>query len=323
MLQRGSATSSAGGSFSRSPGSFSRGPEPNWRAHLAFRGQPYRLLHHQHGVAGHVRARVLDVAEIPRETLGRFSPTTRTEANLPSVVLGLGKCWKRTSPALHGGARVAWSREPLALEVVKESLVAGMGVQQLEVQACNRKDIAALGSLDIEPLLLGHADVLDVWVELQPSGRVHLLVEYEPRGLAPQQGDVVYTESFARWPRSVVLPHQEPLQVTDTRGPYVMASYDTASGHRGLICLHRNTLYVVERFSWWDNAVKFTAQPVDALLQTDAGQWAARKARPAIASVCVLVGPLQASCKVAATSLSLAAGAIFHGTMAIAKEHFA
>lgn len=136
MLQgRPSNTSSSGGSFIRSPDV--KDGEPHWRANLAFRGQAYRLLDHQHDIAGYIRARVLDITDVPRETLGR-SPGLRSEPHLPSVVVGLGKTWKRTTPALHGGARVAWSREPLVLEVVKESLVAGTGAQQLEVQACNR-----------------------------------------------------------------------------------------------------------------------------------------------------------------------------------------
>jgi hypothetical protein len=59
----------------------------------------------------------------------------------------------------------------------------------------------------------------------QPRGRVHLLVDYQPRGLAPQHGDVVYLESHARWPGAVVLPRGEPLVVADTRCAVVAITY--------------------------------------------------------------------------------------------------
>lgn len=35
--------------------------------------------------------------------------------------------------------------------------------------------------------------------DLQPKGRVHLHVEYEPKGIQPATNDVVFLESFARY----------------------------------------------------------------------------------------------------------------------------
>ena len=56
--------------------------------------------------------------------------------------------------------------------------------------------------------------VIDDWVELSPGGgAVHVVVEYEPHGIEPQVGDIVFFEAFARSQRSLVFPVNEPMIV--------------------------------------------------------------------------------------------------------------
>ncbi len=55
---------------------------------------------------------------------------------------------------------------------------------------------------------------MDEWVELSPGGgALHVVLEYEPVGMEPQVNDVVFLEAFARSPRSLVLPPNEPMVV--------------------------------------------------------------------------------------------------------------
>jgi hypothetical protein len=61
---------------------------------------------------------------------------------------------------------------------------------------------------------------------------------------------------------------------------------------------------------------------IDALLQTDFGAWAMRKARPLLHSVAVLIGPISASCQIAITTAKIAAKTALHGSIAMAKESF-
>jgi hypothetical protein len=119
--------------------------EPAWRHDLAFRGQPYRLLGHQYGVQGHFHVRILNTYDLPSEALGRFSPPRVGNAAggdwLPSIALGMGRDWRRASarPALAGV--INWARDPLTLELLKDSVAAGGGDKgaALEVQVFNRQ----------------------------------------------------------------------------------------------------------------------------------------------------------------------------------------
>lgn len=77
------------------------------------------------------------------------------------------------------------------------------------------KDLGT-GSLDILPLLNGSrgSHVMDEWVDLSPGGgALHVVVEYEPVGMEPEVDDVVCFEAFARSPRSLVFPPNEPMVV--------------------------------------------------------------------------------------------------------------
>jgi hypothetical protein len=56
--------------------------------------------------------------------------------------------------------------------------------------------------------------VIEGWLPLSPEGgSLRVVVEYEPHGLEPREGDVVFFEAFARSHRSLVFPPNEPMVV--------------------------------------------------------------------------------------------------------------
>jgi hypothetical protein len=111
-------------------------PEPVWRPEYSFRNQPYRHLHHQNSISGHLVARVLKAVDIPLDGIGSRSGSSDT-SELPYVNLNVSKCWKSSAPASRSEPCLSWSREVLYLEVIKGTLHAGEPVT-LEVQACRR-----------------------------------------------------------------------------------------------------------------------------------------------------------------------------------------
>ncbi|CAM9679751.1 unnamed protein product [Phaeothamnion confervicola] len=199
-------------------------------------------------------------------------------------------------------------------------------------------NVLGLGCLELTGLLRGDMELLDTWVELEPQGRVHLIVEYEPKGIEPRRHDVVFLESFARWNKSLVLPPREPMiirqaavaaasrcrcgQPLDTRGPWVLAAFDTRSGREGRVRLHRNTVFVVERLNWLDVSVSLLSRPLDFAARTHLGAWLLRRARPVLASVSVLAAPLQASAIILYRTLQVTLRGIWAGTSAVASDSF-
>jgi hypothetical protein len=113
-----------------------------WRPECSFRNQPYRHLHHQNSISGHLVARVLKAVDIPVDGIGSRSGSSDT-SELPYVNLNVSKCWKSSAPASRSEPCLSWSREVLYLEVIKGTLLAGEPVT-LEVQACRRCDAVLL-----------------------------------------------------------------------------------------------------------------------------------------------------------------------------------
>eukprot|EP00903_Cladosiphon_okamuranus_P007042 g6846.t1 len=287
----------------------SHGPDggeevPVWKRQLSFRGQPYRYAHHQNGVMGHLQVRVVAASEISEPDWSRVATNLNINAiagggvgggsALPYVTVSFGKCCERSSPqeALRdslGTLRASWPRERLSVEVMKGEIRAGEN-PSLSVQVYNQDGVVqsvlssavstvmgshgsllGAGQLEVSPLLAGGVHLIDTWVELEPKGRVHLHVEYEPKGIQPATNDVVFLESFARWGDSLVIPPGAPMVVLDRKMPFLLVAFDTFTGREGRLRLHRNCVSVVERLSWLDVALATLARPVDALLRTDTG----------------------------------------------------
>ncbi|CAM9914735.1 unnamed protein product, partial [Hapterophycus canaliculatus] len=196
-------------------------------------------------------------------------------STIPYVTVSLGKVRCRSSaqeaqPDSLGTLRASWPRETLSLEVVKGSIRPGEH-PYLTVQVYNQDNVVqsvlssavstvmrsqgsllGAGELEVSALFAGGAYLIDTWVELEPKGRVHLHVEYEPKGIQPGANDVVFLESFARWGESLVIPLRVPMVVLDRKSPFLLVAFDTFTGREGRLRLHRNCVFVVERLSWVD-----------------------------------------------------------------------
>ncbi|CAM9322002.1 unnamed protein product [Ectocarpus sp. 6 AP-2014] len=326
---------------------------PAWKRQLSFRGQPYRYAHHQNGVMGHFQIRVVAASEISEPDWSRVTSNLNinaiagngsgTGSALPYVAVSLGKYTVRSSareaqPDSLGTLRASWPRGMLLVEVMKGDIRPGE-LPRLAVQVFNQDSIVqsvlssavstvmgsrgsllGAGELDVSSLLSGGAHLIDTWVELEPKGRVHVHVEYEPKGIQPEKNDVVFLESFARWGDSLVIPPGVPMVVLDSKPPFLLVAFDTFTGREGRLRLHRNTVSVVERLSWLDVSLAMLARPVDALLRTDTGSWCVRKSRPLLQPLIVMVTPLQASLLVAFSALKVALKGVLMGTHAVYQE---
>ena len=222
-----------------------------------------------------------------------------------------------------------------------------------------------LGQVELSPLLLGETQVLDVWVPLstgagakgkgkgkgkgevgggeaeaaeggaelgaapafdEHSAAVHLVIEYAAEGLAPQRGDVVYLEPFARSPCNQVLPPGDPLQVIETSGSFCLVRFLSASG----LCecqlrVHRNALFVIERLTLVDGLWRTAMRPTDYVFSTRLGRFVKATAKPYLSYVNTLLAPVYFTANVGLGSVKLAirsaaAGLQATGSAAINSE---
>jgi hypothetical protein len=212
-----------------------------------------------------------------------------------------------------------------------------MGVWEEEFDKENRDlnieedaDVDEFGRLNVKSHLrkrrLERSGLLDVWVPLfkkstsENQGKVHLLISYEPNGMAPKQHDVVALESFARRPYSdsspvntgsvvtPILPPLYPLLVVDTRGAYLLCEYSTSrtvtsvdrSGnvkstkwersHR--VRIHRNSAFVIERRTLLDAVGDVARMPGDIVFSTPVGREVAEATAPIVAAAGEVVAPM-------------------------------
>ncbi|CAN0200550.1 unnamed protein product [Scytosiphon promiscuus] len=304
---------------------------------------------------GHIQVRVVAAAEICEPDWSRMTSNLSINAvagrgggagrgsAIPYVCVSLGKSSERSSAQEAqvdslGTLRASWPRETVSLEVMKGTIRPGEH-PCLAVQVYNQDNVVqsvlssavstllrsqgsllGAGELEVSALFAGGAHLIDTWVELEPKGRVHLHVEYEPKGIQPGANDVVFLESFARWGDSLVIPPRVPMVVLDRKPPFLLVAFDTFTGREGRLRLHRNCVFVVERLSWLDVTLTTFARPVDALLRTDTGSWCVRKARPLLLPLIVMVAPLQASLLVAFSALKVAFRGMLMGTHAVYRE---
>lgn len=153
---------------------------------------------------------------------------------------------------------------------------------------------------------------------IKTSGKVHLLISYEPNGMIPKRDDVVAFESFARRPIqqnnnplgpiiTPIVPPLSPLLVVDTRGNYLLLEYSTSRTvtsvdrngnvksskwertHR--VRIHRNAIFVIERHTLMDAAGNIARLPGDIVLSTPIGQEIAEVSAPIVAGAMELMGP--------------------------------
>jgi len=188
---------------------------------MAVRQNPYRYLDHQKGTIGILDIRLIDGRDL--DSTGR-GESGRSASVSPQVVIRVPAEEARSS-VVPRNAHPSW-QERFTMNLKKGVLQEGAPVlvvfQALDAASWRSplggskgRDLGS-GSLDILPLLNGSrgSHVMDEWVSLSPGpGRLHVVVEYEPVGMVPEMDDVVFFEAFARSPRSLVLPTNEPMVV--------------------------------------------------------------------------------------------------------------
>jgi len=198
---------------------------PLWRPELAVRQNPYRYLEHQKGTIGVLKIRLIDGRELDRALLdnsmgsGGGGGGGRGAKISPQVIIRVADEVAKSTVASRN-AHPSW-RERFTVGLKKGVLQEGAPVlvifQVIDASSWRSKgkDLGT-GSLDILPLLNGSrgSHVMDEWIDLSPGGgALHVVVEYEPVGMEPEVEDVVFFEAFARSPRSLVFPPNEPMVV--------------------------------------------------------------------------------------------------------------
>ena len=182
------------------------------------------------------------------------------------------------------------------------------------------------------------------------TGRVRVLVSYQPYGLEPQPKDIVALECFARrHPAHAscrpLLPPLLPLTVLERRGAYLLAEYTlpaAVSGtsyphknkpNKACVRLHRNAVFVIERQNIVDAAHNLALLPLDVVLSTPLGQATVHTLAPLVAAGKELLMPALLSLKlvwVAARTTTLAGvsgvqalgGTLWHeGTSSLTASH--
>ncbi|KAL7528780.1 hypothetical protein ACHAWF_002700 [Thalassiosira exigua] len=190
-----------------------------------------------------------------------------------------------------------------------------------------RRRIERMGMMDVwvplyRPSAFANNNGNDDGRPIETSGKVRLLVSYEPHGMTPKRDDVVALESFARRPHasddsrspsdlgpvaSPVVPPLAPLLVADVRGPYLLlecptsrtiTSVDRAGNvkssrvdraHR--VRVRRTAAFVAERRTFADACGDVARWPGDAALSTPIGREIADVAAPIVAGCAELAGP--------------------------------
>lgn len=155
------------------------------------------------------------------------------------------------------------------------------------------------------------------------TGRVRVLVSYNPHGMDPQKHDVVALESFARHGSNnndqkiatcpPVLPPLLPMTVLECSGPWLLVEYQLRpqsgqyAGYRGLawssnnrkacLRLHRNCVFVIERKNIVDETINLALLPADVFMRTPLGQGSAELLGPLFVASRQLLMPALLSAK--------------------------
>eukprot|EP00934_Nitzschia_sp_Nitz4_P009285 Nitzschia sp. Nitz4//scaffold52_size167869//13553//15247//NITZ4_002257-RA/size167869-processed-gene-0.120-mRNA-1//1//CDS//3329553978//9275//frame0 len=137
------------------------------------------------------------------------------------------------------------------------------------------------------------------------TGRVRVLISYQPHGMEPQPHDTVALEVFARQDAQSascrpVLPSKLPLQVVDVSGPWLLVEYPMASAgpdQKACLKVHRNAVFVIERKNLVDSTLNLALMPADFFLSTPLGHKTVDLLNPIVIAGKQLVMPALLSSK--------------------------
>ena len=289
---------------------------------------PFRLLHHQQGVIGHVKVQLVEANSLQRSywtALGLVGLSKSHGHTSPYVTLALSSSSSFTSPVIQSNNNPIWQQCEATLPLHKGSYLDGaqvmIAVTVMEDSTAvegmvpfmgpsDQDRILGEGQLDITPLCRGmtdqgelHVNIMDVWVPiykqqskstviststLTSTGRVRLLLTYQPHGMQPLAKDLVALEAFARTHPTnstiaPILPPLHPMRVLHTQGTFLLVEYTMpSSSTMATMRLHRNAVFTIERSTLFDTAWNVALFPAKVLLATPLGQDTVRWASPVV-----------------------------------------
>ena len=127
--------------------------------------------------------------------------------------------------------------------------------------------------------------------EIKSTGKLRILISYEPCGIEPKEDDTVCFEAFARNVNNLIIPSQSPMKVVNREGGYILVKYRMPNGSFGSIRLHRNSIFVIERLNAIDGAIDFALTPTDIFFSSELGQQVAHHVSPVVKVVGDFVKP--------------------------------
>jgi hypothetical protein len=155
-----------------------------------------------------------------------------------------------------------------------------------------------------------------------PTGRVRVLVSYQPYGMEPQPHDIVALEAFARQdPRAAscrpVLPPLLPLHVLETSGPWLLVEYPIRPTKKACLRLHRNAVFCLERKNNMDKTLNLAMLPTDIFLSTALGRGTQELVGPLFVASRQLLMPALLSAKLVWMAIRTTALASLTGVQAV------
>lgn len=127
------------------------------------------------------------------------------------------------------------------------------------------------------------------------SGKVRVLITYQPHGMNPQRNDIVALEAFARQNLRTatchsILPSLLPMYVIEVKESWLLVKYklpfetNTIYNYHGVrenddnrkayMRINRNAIFVIERKSLIDTTMNIVIQPAEFILNTPLGRGA-------------------------------------------------
>lgn len=201
--------------------------------------------------------------------------------------------------------------------------------------------------------------VLDAWINIRhPSqyyensktseeediGKIHVLLTYEPIGIEPKVNDIVALESFARVNLTSsscipILPPFQPLRIIRSKYPFILVEFKMStsktnhqyreqtnnqsnnnSQKMGRLLLHRNCIFVIERFSVVDHTLNsLVLSPVDTVISHPLGRDAITFITPYCQAAGDVVQPALLGGKLMVNVLKTASGAGLQGAITVAS----
>jgi len=303
---------------------------PKWQKEMSYRGKQYRYLGHQGNVAGYVKVKLLEAKDLKRQDYSLLSPIGLGAGSEISSYMTFSVGRKsHSSSTVNGSSNPSWKRESFSIQLKKGEFgdgepvvlqVKGMESQSLMEAvlptAVKGDKYLGTGGVDITQLCTGSSSIIDTWINLSPSGSVHVLIGYEPHGIEPDVNDVVCLEGFSRHKSSLILDPLAPMKVLSTNGTFLHVQYRMPSGRLGAVKMLRNSVFVIERLTFIDGLWNLAMKPSDIVLGTKLGTKVNKIAKPYVAYAGELAKPAYYSAQLGVMAVKTSVNATINGASA-------